>query len=58
MIDEHGKLREGMMGDGLHPTVEGYQVWADGLQPILTKLMGPPAKTDHAPPPTGDLSAK
>jgi len=49
----------GMMNavDKLHPTVKGYQVWADGLKPIFTELLGPPANTDHAPPPTGDPSA-
>ncbi len=54
-----GKLFHGMMdpGDKLHPTVKGYQVWADGLKPIFTELLGPPAKSDHAPPPTGDPSA-
>lgn len=52
-----GTLFEGMMGDKLHPTAKGYQVWADGLRPILTELLGPPATTDHAPPPTGDPSA-
>ncbi len=29
--------------DKLHPTLKGYQVWADGLKPILTELLGPPA---------------
>lgn len=43
-----------MMGDKLHPDVKGYQVWADGLKPMLTELLGPPAATDHAPPPTED----
>jgi lysophospholipase L1-like esterase len=54
-----GRLYDGMMNarDKLHPTVKGYQVWADGLKPIFTELLGPPAKTDHAPPPTGDPSA-
>jgi len=51
-----GTLYEGMTVDKLHPTVKGYQVWADGLRPLLTKLLGPPAQTDHAPPPTGDPS--
>jgi hypothetical protein len=46
-----------MMVDGLHPSLKGYQVWADGLKPILTELLGPPAATDHAPQPTGDPSA-
>jgi beta-galactosidase GanA len=42
--------------DKLHLSVQGYQVWADGLRPLLTELLGPRAKTDHAPPPTGDPS--
>jgi lysophospholipase L1-like esterase len=53
-----GTLFEGMMVDKLHPSLKGYQVWADGLKPILTELLGPRAATDHAPPPTGDPSAK
>jgi lysophospholipase L1-like esterase len=60
LADADGRLFDGMMNerDHLHPTVKGYQVWADGLKPILTELLGPPATTDHAPPPTGDPSAK
>jgi hypothetical protein len=45
-------------GDKLHPTLKGYQVWADALKPVFTELLGPPAKEDHAPEPTGDPSAK
>jgi lysophospholipase L1-like esterase len=54
-----GRLFAGMMDprDKLHPTVKGYQIWADGLKPLFTELLGPPAKTDYAPPPTGDPSA-
>jgi lysophospholipase L1-like esterase len=58
LADKDGRLFTGMMGDGLHPTVKGYQVWADALKPIFTELLGPPAKVDHAPPPTGDPSAR
>jgi lysophospholipase L1-like esterase len=60
LADQAGNLFEGMMnaGDKLHPTIKGYQVWADGLKPIFTELLGPPAKEDHAPEPTGDPSAK
>ena len=58
LADKDGRLFEGMSGDRLHPTVKGYQVWADGLKPIFTEILGPPAKTDHAPPPTGDPGAK
>lgn len=58
LADSQGRLFEGMMNpDKLHPAVKGYQVWADALKPIFTELLGPPAKEDHAPPPTGDPSA-
>lgn len=55
LADRDGKLFEGMMnaGDQLHPTVKGYQVWADGLRPVFIELLGPPRGEDHAPPPTG-----
>jgi lysophospholipase L1-like esterase len=59
LADTDGKLFEGMMNaDKLHPTIKGYQVWADALRPIFTELLGPPAKEDHAPPPTGDPSSR
>ncbi|MGA2231068.1 MAG: GDSL-type esterase/lipase family protein [Tepidisphaeraceae bacterium] len=59
LADKDGKLFDGMMNsDKLHPALKGYQVWADGLKPILTELLGPPAASDQAPPPTGDPSAK
>jgi lysophospholipase L1-like esterase len=58
LADQDGKLFEGMVSrDGLHLDVKGYQVWADALKPIFTELLGPPAREDHAPPPTGDPSA-
>jgi lysophospholipase L1-like esterase len=55
-----GVLFDGMMNarDRLHPTVKGYQQWADALKPLLTELLGPPAADDHAPPATGDPAAK
>ena len=60
LADRQGTLFDGMMHerDKLHPTLRGYQVWADALKPIFTELLGPPAATDHAPPPTGDPSAR
>jgi lysophospholipase L1-like esterase len=58
LADKDGRLYDGMSVDGLHPTLKGYQIWADALKPVLTDLLGPPATTDHAPPPTGDPSAR
>ena len=58
LADANGTLFPGMAGDKLHLALKGYDVWAAGLKPILTELLGPPAATDRAPPPTGDPSAK
>jgi len=59
LADKDGKLFDGMtVPDKLHLDVKAYQVWADALKPIFTQLLGPPAKEDHAPPPTGDPSAR
>ena len=58
LADKDGKLIKGMTGDGLHLSLKGYQVWADALKPLFTDLLGQPAKEDHAPPPTGDPSAR
>jgi lysophospholipase L1-like esterase len=58
LANANGKLFHGMMNpDLLHPSLQGYQVWADALKPILLELLGPPGPEDHAPPPTGDPSA-
>jgi lysophospholipase L1-like esterase len=59
LADADGKLNEGIMNsDKLHPSIAGYQVWADALRPIFTELLGPRAKEDYAPAPTGDPSAR
>lgn len=57
LAESNGMLFKGMTVDNLHPSLRGYQVWADGLHPILLELLGPPAAVDHAPPPTGDPRA-
>jgi len=59
LADADGRLFDGVLNerDKLHPTIKGYQIWADALKPILRELLGPPAAVDLAPPPTGDPSA-
>jgi len=44
--------------DRVHLSLAGYEVWAEALRPHLLELLGPPEAEDHAPPPTGDPSAK
>ena len=59
LLQADGTLVEGVLNerDQLHPTLKGYQIWADALKPIFHQLLGAPAPTDLAPPPTGDPSA-
>ena len=58
LVDSNGGLLAGMSEDGLHFTEKSYQVWADGLKPILHEILGPPVVEDRAPPPTGDPRAQ
>jgi lysophospholipase L1-like esterase len=59
LVQADGTLVEGVLNerDHLHPTLKGYQLWADALRPIFHELLGPPGPKDLAPPPTGDPSA-
>jgi lysophospholipase L1-like esterase len=44
--DKDGKLIPGVMQprDRLHPTDQGYDIWADAMRPILTEWLGPQTK--------------
>ncbi len=34
-----GDMAAEVMGDFLHPTPKGYQIWADAMLPAVRKLM-------------------
>jgi beta-glucosidase len=34
-----GKIPDAIMADQVHPTVAGYQIWADAMQPLLLQMM-------------------
>ncbi|HOX02129.1 MAG TPA: GDSL-type esterase/lipase family protein [Candidatus Paceibacterota bacterium] len=57
LADSDGRLLPGVSSDGLHLEEPGYEIWAQALIPILEGILGPRAKEDHAPPPTGNPSA-
>ena len=57
LMDDKNTLLPDVSTDGLHLEEKGYDAWAAALEPIFTELLGPPAQTDAAPPPTGDPSA-
>jgi len=57
LADSNGRLLPGISTDGLHLDKPGYEIWARTLKPMLEEILGPPAKEDLAPPPTGDPRA-
>jgi beta-glucosidase len=39
-LDDRGRLSQDLMPDYLHPNERGYQVWADGMEPMIRQLLG------------------
>lgn len=39
-LEPDGTISRETMGDFLHPTAKGYEIWARELEPILNKLLG------------------
>jgi beta-glucosidase len=39
-LDNQGRLSQHLMPDYLHPNKLGYQVWADGMEDMLKRLLG------------------
>lgn len=39
-LDNQGRLAQHLMPDYLHPNERGYQVWAEGMENMLTRLLG------------------
>jgi len=40
-LEPDGSLAPEIMGDFLHPTAKGYEIWARELEPTLERLLGP-----------------
>lgn len=38
-MDENGEIPKDVMGDKLHPTAKGYQLWYDAMWPTLEKML-------------------
>jgi len=43
-LDNKGRLHRDIMYDFLHPTVAGYQLWAEAISPTVAEMMGEPAQ--------------
>ncbi|KAA5538648.1 glycoside hydrolase family 10 [Roseiconus nitratireducens] len=54
LVDSDGRLLPAVSSDGIHLEKPGYQLWGDAIRSVLTRILGPPAQVDHAPPPTGN----
>ena len=39
-LEPDGSIARETMGDVLHPTAKGYEIWARELEPVLNKLLG------------------
>jgi len=39
-LEPDGTIARETMGDFLHPTEKGYEIWASELEPLLSKLLG------------------
>jgi len=39
-LEPDGSIARETMGDFLHPTAKGYEIWARELEPVLNKLLG------------------
>ena len=39
-LDDEGNLPKSIMPDLLHPNKNGYQIWAEAMEPTLKKLLG------------------
>ena len=39
-LDNQGRLSQDLMPDYLHPNERGYQVWAQGMEDMIRKLLG------------------
>jgi lysophospholipase L1-like esterase len=58
LADPLGQLHAGMAVDQLHLSLQGYEVWARALEPLLLELLGPRGEVDLPPPPSDDPSAR
>ncbi|MEH6608495.1 MAG: GDSL-type esterase/lipase family protein [Halioglobus sp.] len=40
-LDQNGVLQKTIMHDFLHPTIKGYQLWAESIAPVVNRLLSP-----------------
>lgn len=40
-LEDDGTLPGALMNDGTHPTEDGYRIWAEAIEPIISDYVGP-----------------
>lgn len=53
-MPRQGDNWKGLRADHLHLTAEGYQMWAEQMEPLMQKILSPPSS---APSPSGKVSS-
>ena len=38
-LEPDGSISVDVMGDGLHPTARGYEIWAAAMMPMFTEML-------------------
>ena len=38
-LQPDGTITREVMGDFLHPSAKGYEIWAEAIEPLLVKLL-------------------
>ncbi len=54
LINADGSISKDLMPDYLHLSTQGYEVWADAIEPRLVELLGEKAATASAADPSGE----
>lgn len=39
-LEQDGSISVEVMADGLHPTTQGYEIWADAVMPTFREMLG------------------
>jgi lysophospholipase L1-like esterase len=39
-LEADGTISTTVMGDGLHPTARGYEIWAEAVMPTFRAMLG------------------
>jgi lysophospholipase L1-like esterase len=55
MIEPDGSISPEMMPDSVHPTLRGYQIWADAMEPIIAKYVLGSSTTSTSEKPRGSV---